>query len=172
MRLKFKYKALSIQLAFACLVIAPAANAAEFKLDDTLSPRTHVSIQSVVGADGRPLMDNPDPQLAIIRYGPVHYRLNTAAYVGKQATVYYTFPMENLGPNSPSSIEAQWKVQAPFTSGSVRPGQRFAVWSGIVTSAMLEPIFDLALHIHLSQWRGHGRFAPKFAPHFVIDVRS
>lgn len=159
-------------LLFACLAMSFVANAAEFKLDDSLSPRSHVSIQAVLGADGRPLMDNPDPQLAIIRYGAVHYRLNTAAYVGKQATVYYTFPMENLGSNSPSSIEAQWKVQAPFTSGKVHPGQRFAVWSGIVTTAMLEPTFDLALHINLSQWRGQGRFAPKFAPHFIIDVRS
>lgn len=126
-------------LAAAC-AWGPGAQAQGMRLDDSTSPRSQVS------ADFRQaqMLDN---QTISLPFGHVEYRLATAAYVGKQARIYYVIPLAVAGLRSPTGMQVQWRSSGQFQPGMGRPGDRVLVWTGVVRAPWITESFDLQLRI-------------------------
>lgn len=89
--------------AASCLLNLPVL-AAE-RLDDSASPLSEVQAQ-VFSETGQLFSDSVNPQQAIMRFGQVTYRLNTASYVGQQARIYYVVPA--LISTDSHGVQVQW----------------------------------------------------------------
>src|SRR6185295_10074084 len=120
----------------ACLAVLawPAGAAAQaVRLDDSTSPRSQVQSLQILSEHGRRLdAPSPDvvPQYAIVRFGNVAYRLATAAFVGRQARIYYVIPSLIPGLRAPTGLKVDWRTSGLFAEGSARGGERRLVWSG------------------------------------------
>lgn len=146
------------------LAIAVPIDAATFRLDDSASPIARVEPQSVT-FDRTPF-DREPPTRADLRFGWVTYRLDTAAFVGKQARIYFVVPAAIGNLQSPSGLRVDWRGRGVFAAGSARPGERVAVWSGVVRERRIEEQLDLSLHAELGAL--NGRLG--FESYFEIEV--
>ena len=150
-------------LAAAC-AWSQAAQAQGTRLDDSTSPRSQVS------ADFRQaqMLDN---QTISLPFGRVEYRLSTAAYVGKQARIYYVIPLAVAGLRSPMGMQVQWRSSGLFQAGAGRPGDRVLVWSGVVRAPWMTESFDLQLRIEQRQLQiGQGGNL-RFESYFEIETQ-
>ncbi len=89
----------------------------------------------------------------VLKFGQVDYKLATANFVGKQARIYYVIPASIPGLVSPSGLRVEWRGNAPFESGTGRPGDRILVWTGTVTEAWMSASLDLTMQVDLAALR-------------------
>lgn len=141
------------------------------RLDDSASPRQRVAPVITLSDQGRPLSETLDATGAVVRYGRIEYRLNTAAYVGRQAQVFFVIPPQIQGLRSPAGLRADWRGSGQFAEGSARPGERRLVWSGRITQPWLVETIDLTLHVDLREWRLPERSGEGFTAHFEIETQ-
>jgi hypothetical protein len=116
--------------------------AAAERLDDSASPLTEVQAQ-VFSETGQLLSDSVNPQQAIMQFGQVTYRLNTASYVGQQARIYYVVPALISSLLDSHGVQVQWVGDGQLSDGSAYAGERKLVWSGQIA----EPWFTAHLNV-------------------------
>ena len=131
---------LILQVLLTCLLNLPVL-AAE-RLDDSASPLSEVQAQ-VFSETGQLFSDSVNPQQAIMRFGQVTYRLNTASYVGQQARIYYVVPALIPGLLDSHGVQVQWMSDGKLADGSAYAGERKLVWSGQID----EPWFTAHLNL-------------------------
>ena len=150
--------------ALAASVLCATTHAQIARLDDSTSPRAMVS------ADFRQAQ-MVDAQTISLPFGRIEYRLATAAYIGKQARIYYVIPLAIQGLRSPSGMQVQWRGNGSFQSGAGYPGERVLVWNGVIRSAWISEFFDLTLRIEQRQLQisPGGRLA--FESYFEIEIQ-
>ncbi len=129
------------------------AQALPERLDDSASPRGMVQAPRVLSNTGGLLEDSLDATHAILEFGRVEYRLNTAAFIGQQARIYYVIPADVTGLLSPSGLDVSWYGNGLFANGSGHPGDRVLVWSGSVESGMLSESLNLTMRLALQELR-------------------
>ena len=149
-------------LAGLATVAVPAAQ----RLDDSASPRRN-AYPTVTDAQGRPLDLKQMPTEVMLQYGRLEYRLATAAYMGKQARVYFVMPAYVPGLWSPAGMRAQWQGSGAFSDGSARPGERALVWSGTVREPWLAGSLQLTYHVNPRQMQKFAGGA--IEPYFEIE---
>ncbi|MEJ5151742.1 hypothetical protein [Comamonas sp. MYb396] len=160
---RFCFPCFSVLLAAAC-AWAPGAYAQATRLDDSSSPRAQV------GADFRSaqMLDN---QTISLPFGHVEYRLATAAYVGKQARIYYVIPLAVAGLRSPAGMQVQWRSSGQFQPGMGRPGDRVQVWTGVVRTPWITENFDLQLRIDRRELQMGQGGSLRFESYFEIETQ-
>lgn len=133
------------------------------RLDDSASPRTHVSsdFSQARGMDGR---------MVVHSLGRIEYRLATAPFLGLQSRIFYVIPSLIPGLRSPAGMQIGWQGSGAFASGSGRPGDRVPVWSGVVQSAWMTEILDLTLRIDPYELRLPPGSALSFESYFEIET--
>ncbi len=152
----------------AVLAIASAwgqgAHAQAIRLDDSSSPRAQIN------ADFRnaQMLDN---QTISLPFGHVEYRLATAAYVGKQARIYYVIPLAVAGMRSPTGMQLQWRSSGLFQGGMGRPGDRVLVWTGVVRTPWITESFDLQLRIDRRELQMGQGGNLRFESYFEIETQ-
>lgn len=157
-------------IAWLALACAGACGAQVQRLDDSASPRSRVPAQLVLGDNGRPLAATPWPETAQIRFGRIDYRLATAAFVGHRARISYVVPPLIPGLRSPQGLRVQWRGLPPLASGSGRPGERVAVWSGVVTESLMSVSLELEAQLDLAQLELRSSEPFGFECYFDIEV--
>ena len=160
---RFSFPCFSVLLAAAC-AWGPSAYAQGTRLDDSSSPRSQVS------ADFRQaqMLDN---QTISLPFGHVEYRLATAAYVGKQARIYYVIPLAVAGLRSPMGMQVQWRSSGLFQGGMGRPGDRVLVWTGVVRTPWITESFDLQLRIDRRELQMGQGGNLRFESYFDIETQ-
>ena len=143
-------------------LLAPAW-AAVARLDDSASPRAHVSIdfRQAQPVDGNTLA---------LPLGRVEYRLATAPYMGRSARIFYVVPPAIPGLRSPAGLQVIWRSQGTFAEGTARPGERVPVWNGVVKTPWMNETLELQLRIDprlLNLGRGG---ALSFESYFEIET--
>lgn len=156
----------------AVLVLAiPLLAAAQVRLDDSASPRSSVAALVVLSEQGRPLEQSLNPRMAIVNFGRIDYRLATAAYVGRQARIYFVMPAAVPGLRWPAAMRVDWRGQGGrFAAGSARPGERQLVWTGRVDGPWLTEALDLQVQVELAAIDESWARNFSFEPHFEIEV--
>ncbi|QTR45673.1 hypothetical protein J9253_16955 [Thiothrix litoralis] len=148
-------------LLAACLVITLPSYAGE-RLDDSASPRSRVEAPQAI--------EIPDTTQVVLKFGQVDYKLATANFVGKQARIDYVIPASIPGLVSPNGLLVEWRGNAPFESGTGRPGDRVLVWTGIVSEAWMSTRLDLTMQVDLAALRLPSGVPFGFESYFEIEV--
>lgn len=149
-------------LALAALSgLLPDAVAAT-RLDDSLSPRQRIDV--VARWEDRFGEGSTDTQrLAMVAEASnFEIRLNTAAWVGKQAQIYVSFPQEIVGLRLSDAMRIEWRTRGRFTSGATSPGQRALVFRGRIDSAVSGDFFDFTYRIDGRYFDRRIQFQPVF----------
>lgn len=152
-------------LATVFMAPAPDAAAATFRLDDSASPIARIEPMSVT-FDRTPY-DREPPTRAELRFGWVTYRLDTTAFVGRQARIFYVVPGAIGNLQSPAGLRVDWRGRSLFSAGSARPGDRVQVWSGTVRERRIEEQLDLSMQTDLGAINGR----VGFESYFEIEVQ-
>ena len=151
-------------LVAAACVWGQGAHAQATRLDDSTSPRAQINTDFRQAQ----MLDN---QTISLPFGRVEYRLATAAYVGKQARIYYVIPLAVAGLRSPTGMQVQWRSGGLFQSGMGRPGDRVLVWTGVVRAPWITESFDLQLRIDRRELQiGQGGNL-RFESYFEIETQ-
>lgn len=157
-----------------CLALGAAPGFARVeRLDDSASPRSHVTSPSMLSEQGWPLdryVPGPAPTVGIVKFGRVEYKLATARFAGKQARIYYVIPAAIAGLRSPAGLRVDWRGNGIFADGVARPGQRTLVWSGLVHEAYMSEGLDLTLRIDLRELQLRPGVGLAFESFFEIEV--
>jgi hypothetical protein len=151
---------------FGFLALALAATlteAAVMRLDDSASPRSRVPAQVILGDNGRPFAQARGSSSITLKFGTVDYRLETAAFVGRRARIFYVVAPFVPGLSSPDALRIDWRGLNGFASGSARPGERTLVWSGVVNSAWLNESLEVTMRLDPRQYR------PRRQTPFAVD---
>jgi hypothetical protein len=151
-------------LAVALALSLPALGST--KLDDSLSPRQRVSVVTHWLYDG--VGDwNPDQINALVAdVRAMEFRLRTAPYVGRNAEIYLSVPLQVSGLRSPTGMRVEWTTRGLFSPGSVLPGNRALVYRGKITAAVMSDFFDFRIYLDARNWER----SIEFDPVFEIDV--
>lgn len=150
-----------LAMAGAC---GQGAHAQATRLDDSSSPRPQIN------SDFRNAQ-MLDPNTINLPFGHVEYRLATAAYVGKQARIYYVIPLAVAGLRSPMGMQVQWRSSGLFQGGMGRPGDRVLVWSGVVRAPWITESFDLQLRLDQRQLQMGQGGSLRFESYFEIETQ-
>ncbi|WP_296678529.1 hypothetical protein [Thiothrix sp. UBA2332] len=143
-----------LTLCWLMLVVsAPNTGMAAERLDDSASPRNRVAAPLVLANTGGLLAESEDATQAILQFGRVDYRLATAAFVGKEARIYYVLPASVPGLLSPAGMRLEWRGNGVFADGVANAGERVLVWSGRVNDVWLNEGLDLTLYVDLAALR-------------------
>ncbi len=156
-------------LAFAAALLAGGA-AAQVRLDDSASPRGRIDAPLVLSEQGIPLEQSLLPRLAIVQFGRVAWRLSTAAYVGRDARLYFVVPAFVPGLRSAAAMRVDWGGATRFAPGSLRPGQRQLVWTGRIEGPWIEDAMELKVQVELAAIDDTWARNFSFQPHFEIEV--
>ena len=136
-------------LSVLCAYLFSLSVLAAERLDDSASPLTEVQAQ-VFSETGQLLSDSVNPQQAIMRFGQVTYRLNTASYVGQQARIYYVVPALIAGLVDSHGVQVQWISDGKLADGSAYAGERKLVWSGQIDEAWFTAHLNLTAVVNLN----------------------
>lgn len=136
-------------LSVLCAYLFSLSVLAAERLDDSASPLTEVQAQ-VFSETGQLLSDSVSPQQAIMRFGQVTYRLNTASYVGQQARIYYVVPASIAGLVDSHGVQVQWISDGKLADGSAYAGERKLVWSGQIEEAWFTAHLNLTAVVNLN----------------------
>ena len=158
-------------LAISCLCAVGLPLHAAQRLDDSASPRQVVSTIAITDGQGNPLDGMRPPTEILLHYGAIEYRLATAAYVGKQARVYFVIPPYIPGLQNPAALLAQWQGSGDFRDGSARPGTRALVWAGMVRAPWLTGALQLTYRIDPRHMQRHFGTGPGIEPYFEIETQ-
>ncbi|WP_312807357.1 hypothetical protein [Comamonas sp.] len=141
-----------------------SAHAQPTRLDDSSSPRAQIH------ADFRNAQ-MLDPHTISLPFGRVEYRLATAAYMGRQARIYYVIPLAVAGLRSPVGMQVQWRSSGLFQGGMGRPGDRVLVWTGTVRAPWITESFDLQLRLDQRQLQIGRGGSLRFESYFEIETQ-
>ncbi|MDA7417657.1 hypothetical protein PGB34_14940 [Xenophilus arseniciresistens] len=144
------------------LLLAPAW-AQVARLDDSTSPRAHVSVDL---QQARPV----DAHTLALPLGRIDYRLATTPHVGRRARIFYVVPPAIAGLRAPAGLQVQWRSLGVFASGAARPGDRVPVWQGIVRTGWMNESFDLQLRIDPRALQMGPGAALSFEAYFEIET--
>lgn len=92
----------------------------------------------------------------------VEVRLNTAAWVGRNAEIYLTLPQAIIGLRLTSALRIEWRTRGRFNAGAAIPGQRALVYRGPITAAVSGDIFDFIYRIDGRHFDRRLQFEPTF----------
>jgi alkylation response protein AidB-like acyl-CoA dehydrogenase len=133
------------------------------RLDDSASPQALVRADlGQARAIGERLIELP--------LGRVEYRLATAAYMGRQARIFYVIPPMISGLRSPGGMQVHWRGSGVFAGGAGRPGDRVLVWNGPVHTPWMSETLDLRLHLDPRELRMPPGSALSFESFFEIET--
>lgn len=150
-------RSLSAVLALAAAFSGGNAGAATFRVDDTASAPQ----ESVARLHWRQLSPARQVDNTLEGVIAVTIRLNLAPWLNKAGRLYLVLPEQPIG-----TVRASWTSQGRLLSGQIVSGQRTLVYSGPVTSPLLDE--TLALKIEADGDRLGSPHKLKF--HFEIDV--
>lgn len=157
-------------LAAALLLVTTALPAiAQTRLNDDASPRSQVQASKVTSEVGLPLEESPDAQFADARFGRIEFKLDTAAYIGREARVYFVVPHHIPSLLRPSGLTVSWRGSGDFRSGSARPGERQLVWTGRINEATLSTSLDVTMRVDLTAVADSEQDGLGFEPYFEIE---
>lgn len=159
-----------LALLLPLLWVTNPCDAAVLRLDDSASPHSRVPARIVLGDDGRPFAHGRGNASITFKFGPVDYRLATAAFVGRRARIFYVVSPFVAGLASPDGLRIDWHGLGTFASGSARPGERTLVWSGIVNKAWLDESLDVTMHLDPRQYRPHRQVPFAVDSYFEIET--
>ena len=152
-------------LLAACFTTCGAAFAST-KLDDSLSPRQRVDAVTRWQYDGVGDWNEDQINALVAEVHAMQFRLNTAQYVGKNAEIYLTVPLQIPGLKSPTAMRIEWTTRGVFSPGSLLPGNRALVYRGKITAPVMSDYFDFRIFLDArTSERGL-----EFDPTFEIDV--
>lgn len=151
--------------AVAAMAVCTGASASPVRLDDAASPMQRVEPLRVTL--NRTLLDAEPPTQASIHFGWVTYRLNTSAFVGRTARIYFVVPALIANLHAHSGLRVDWRGRSQFTAGSARPGERVQVWSGVVRDRLMEEQMELTMNAELAALQGR----VGFESYFEIEAR-
>ena len=149
-------------LALAALAGLVPDAAAATRLDDSLSPRQRVDI--VARWEDRFAEGSSEAQRLsmVAEASNFEIRLNTAAWVGKQAAIYVSFPQEIVGLRLSDAMRIEWRTRGRFVSGATTPGQRALVYRGRIDSPVSGDFFDFTYRIDGRYFDRRIQFQPVF----------
>jgi len=140
------------------------------RLDDSASPRQHIAAVQALDENGRPLASSLGARQALIHYGRIEVRLNTAPYLGRRARIYGVLPPMLPGVLTPTALRLSWRGGRLFDSGQLRPDEPALVWAGIVTTPVMSDSLDLRVLLDLQQVQLQQGQLPNAALRFEIEV--
>lgn len=149
----------------ACLALAAIANigAAQpvIRLDDSASPRQRVAVNPQWAY---PEAEDSDDRLNTLRADIASYevRLNTRAYVNRDAAIYLRLPLAIAGVRSPEGLRLEWQGRGRFVNGTARPGERALLFRGRIAEPMLTELIDIRLWLDGRHVDGGFQFDPVF----------
>lgn len=149
----------------AALVVAPA-HARTFRLDDSASPRQRVETSPRWAHESAGELDEDAINALVAEVRGMEFRLNTAPYVGREASVYLALPQSVRGLRASSAMRLEWTTRGRFASGSVLPGDRALIYQGTIREPLLVEHFDFRIHID----GRHFDRGLEFEPVFEIDL--
>lgn len=140
----------------AALALAAPAQAATFRVDDSLSLPT----ESTTPMKWRSLAPNRAIGNAVEGTNVVTVRLNLAPWMNRTGKVYMALPEQPIG-----TVTADWTTQGKLLPGTLQSGNRTLVFSGPIRTSLLED--TIALRITAD---GQRLVAPqRLQFHFEID---
>lgn len=92
----------------------------------------------------------------------VEVRLNTTAWVKRNAEIYITFPQAITGLRLPSALRIEWRTRGRFNAGVAILGQRTLVYRGPITDTFSGDIFDFTYRIDGRYFDRRLQFEPIF----------
>jgi len=152
-------------LAAAALSFASSALAST-KLDDSLSPRQRIDVVTHWLYDGVGDWNADQINALVADVHAMEFRLRTAAFVGRNAEIYLSVPLQVPGLRSPTAMRIEWTTRGVFSPGSVVPGNRALVYRGKITAAVMSDFFDFRIYLDARKWER----SIEFDPVFEIDV--
>jgi hypothetical protein len=162
-----------IRLVVSVTCFALPAYAMTLRLDDSASPRGRVTSSPMMSEQGLPLDQNalaPATTVGVVKFSRIEYKLATAKFVGKQARIYYVIPPFISGLRKPSGLRVDWRGGNVFANGSAQPGERFLVWTGVVSNAYMIDGLDLTMRIDLRELQTRKGVGLAFESYFEIEV--
>ena len=144
------------------LVWPPVCWGAE-RLDDSQSPRRayHQKMQWA-RRDSVSQATEAERRKLIGEVAHVEVRLDTSAYIGRQADIFLTLPDHIVGFSGSAGFQLSWKTRGLFSTGSVAPGQRALIFRGQVNSPQLIEFFTFTIEVDAQRLTGEIRYAPSY----------
>lgn len=145
-------------LSTALCALTTASWAATERIDDT-----GTSLESITRMYWRQLAPSRKVDNTMEGSAQVQVRLNLAPWVGRTGRIFLVLPEQPMGP-----IRASWPAHGRFSAGSLISGQRALVYSGPITSPIMEGILVLKLEVDGTRLQSIQRLVF----HFEIDVNQ
>lgn len=145
----------------ASLATGAAHGQTAIRLDDSGSPRQRVM---VAPQWAYPDADDSAEQLNALRaeLPAFEVRLNTRAYVNRDAEIYLRLPFTIPGLRSAEGLRLTWQGRGRFNSGSIRPGERALLFRGRIAEPVLSEVIDVRLWLDGRYLDGSFQFDPLF----------
>lgn len=147
----------SLIVALVCLLAGSPASAATYRVDDSAT----IPQESNAVLRWRQLAPSRGGDNTVEGLTRVQVRLNLAPWLKKNGRVYLVLPEQ-----TPSRVTATWATQGRLLPGQLQSGQRALVYSGPITTPLLDE--TLALKIETDGTRLSSTQRLNF--HFEIDV--
>ena len=149
-----------LSMLLLALLCQPAA--AE-RLDDSLSTQQQFDLDLNWKHSGNTdTLDERQLNALTAEARHVEIRLNTAAYVGQQGSIYLGLPIDIRGSGDSTALRMSWETNGLFSSGSVSAGNRAKIFEGEITDAVMTDVFRLTFDIDARQVYNTLRFQPVF----------
>jgi hypothetical protein len=153
---------LTVAAAMVALLAAPiapssVADAATYRVDDHAT----LPIESTALLRWRQAAPSLAQDDTLEGATAVAVRLNLAAWIGQEASLYLVFPEQGS-----AALRASWTTQGRLLPGEISPGKRVLVYRGRITSPALEETLTLRIEADGNRLSGmqHLQF------HFEIDT--
>jgi hypothetical protein len=146
----------------AALLLASVSAPAQTRLDDSASPRQQIEMTTQWERRSGDVTNSDERLAVIVEARDVDIRLNTAAWNGKNAEIYVSFPQAIPGLRLPNAMRIEWRTRGRFIAGVTIPGQRALVYRGPITSTVSGDIFDFTYRIDGRHFERRLQFQPVF----------
>jgi hypothetical protein len=144
-------------LVLAALAMAPCADAATFRVDDS----TSLPNETTTVMKWRSLAPTRSAGNMLEGASVLTIRLNLAPWLNRNAKIYMALPEQPIG-----QVTAEWTTQGKLLPGQVISGERTLVYAGPIRAGLLEDTIVLKL-----QADGRRLIATqRLQFHFEIDV--
>ncbi len=151
-------------------LFSSAIQAQRLELDDSLSPQHSFGVDmSLSSGELRAMivaLINGDDTQQTKKTGnipDVDVRLDTSAYIGKNAKIYLTLQTPTNVFVSPDSMLLSWQTSGVFSNGQVRPGQSTLVFQGMIQQPVSGDVFNFILEFGANNALPPSfRFEPKY----------
>ncbi|MGI9333567.1 MAG: hypothetical protein ACR2RL_10470 [Gammaproteobacteria bacterium] len=118
------------------------------QLSDLASPQQRV-FANVEWAQPNRILGLSEDELHTImgHVNGLEVRLDTSAFVGRQARIYLRLPLQIRGLRNAGGLRMEWDARDAFLDGSVIPGTRSLLFEGVVPGSLVRDILNITLHI-------------------------